>query len=59
MPLEEVSDVIKDVVRLRAMSLSLNPSFQVYDAADMWEFHVTSLPGRKRVKFSSWKNSNL
>ncbi|GKA65243.1 hypothetical protein Tco_0764950 [Tanacetum coccineum] len=39
------------VVRLRVLSLSLNPSAQVYEAADMWSFHVSNDPGFKRVKF--------
>ncbi|GKF62489.1 hypothetical protein Tco_0182543, partial [Tanacetum coccineum] len=54
---EEVCSVIKDVVTLRVLSLSLNPSIQVYDAADLWNFHVCNEIGSKRVKFSARKYS--
>ncbi|GKE83131.1 RNA-directed DNA polymerase, eukaryota, reverse transcriptase zinc-binding domain protein, partial [Tanacetum coccineum] len=33
-------DLIKDTVRLRVMSLSLNDSAQVSEAANLWNFHV-------------------
>ncbi|GJX93281.1 hypothetical protein Tco_0347867 [Tanacetum coccineum] len=33
-------NLIKDTVRLRVMSLSLNYSVQVYDATTLWKFHV-------------------
>ncbi|GKD25642.1 RNA-directed DNA polymerase, eukaryota, reverse transcriptase zinc-binding domain protein [Tanacetum coccineum] len=41
--------------RLRVLSLNLNPSAQVYDAADLWNFHVSNEPGSKKVKFVSKK----
>ncbi|GJU09165.1 ABC transporter G family member 32 [Tanacetum coccineum] len=37
--LDEVCNLIKDVVRLRVMSLSLIPSAQVFDVAKIWNFH--------------------
>ncbi|GJZ25328.1 RNA-directed DNA polymerase, eukaryota, reverse transcriptase zinc-binding domain protein [Tanacetum coccineum] len=55
---EEVCSKIKDEVRLRVLSLSLNPSIQVYEAADLWNFHVCNEIGSKRVKFSARKNSS-
>ncbi|GKD20206.1 ty3-gypsy retrotransposon protein [Tanacetum coccineum] len=49
---EEVCNVIKDVVRLRVLSLRINPFVQVYEAADIWNFHVIRDIGSKRVKFT-------
>ncbi|GJX06171.1 hypothetical protein Tco_0194103 [Tanacetum coccineum] len=49
--MEDVCCLIKDVVRLRVLSLSLNPSAQVYEAADIWNFHVCNEKGYKKVKF--------
>ncbi|GKD81897.1 RNA-directed DNA polymerase, eukaryota, reverse transcriptase zinc-binding domain protein [Tanacetum coccineum] len=34
--MEVVCELIKDVVKLRVMSLSLNPSAQVFQAAELW-----------------------
>ncbi|GJV81463.1 RNA-directed DNA polymerase, eukaryota, reverse transcriptase zinc-binding domain protein [Tanacetum coccineum] len=53
--LDDVCNLIIDVVRLRVLSLKLNPSAQVYDAADLWNFHVSNEPGSKKVKFVSKK----
>nr|GEW90938.1 hypothetical protein [Tanacetum cinerariifolium] len=47
---EELCHIIKDMVRLRVLSLSLKPSVQVYEAADIWSFHVCNDIGSKRVK---------
>ncbi|PWA69326.1 reverse transcriptase domain, Reverse transcriptase zinc-binding domain protein [Artemisia annua] len=52
---DEVCNLIKDTVRLRVMSLSLNTSPQVFEAASLWQFHVVQSNGRKRVQFSPWK----
>ena len=52
---DEVFNLIKDTVRLRVMSLSLNASPQVHEAANLWEFHVAQSHGRKRVHFTPWK----
>ncbi|GJX64196.1 hypothetical protein Tco_0298539 [Tanacetum coccineum] len=41
-------DLIKDTVRLRVMSLSLNDSAQVSEAANLWNFHVDRGMGRKK-----------
>nr|GEV88097.1 uncharacterized mitochondrial protein AtMg00810-like [Tanacetum cinerariifolium] len=35
-----ICNLIKDIVRLRVLSLSLKDSVQVCDAAKIWEFHV-------------------
>ncbi|PWA47030.1 Enolase domain-containing protein [Artemisia annua] len=35
-----VCNLIKDSVRLRVMSLSLTDSNQVFDVAEIWQFHV-------------------
>ena len=48
---DEVCNLIKDTVRLRVMSLSLKASPQVYEAANIWKFHVVQSMGRKRVRF--------
>nr|GEX87556.1 hypothetical protein [Tanacetum cinerariifolium] len=51
-----VCNIVKDVVRLRVLSLSLNPSIQVYKAADLWNFHVCKEIGSRRLKFSDRRN---
>ncbi|GKD80693.1 RNA-directed DNA polymerase, eukaryota, reverse transcriptase zinc-binding domain protein, partial [Tanacetum coccineum] len=55
--LEEVCNLIKDVVRLRVMSLILIPSAQVFDVANIWNFHVSSDMGSRRVKLTSKKKT--
>ncbi|GKA87509.1 hypothetical protein Tco_0809273, partial [Tanacetum coccineum] len=47
--MEDVCCLIKDVVRLRVLSLSLNPSAQVYESADIWNFHVCNEKGYKKL----------
>ncbi|GKE02345.1 putative reverse transcriptase domain-containing protein, partial [Tanacetum coccineum] len=37
---EALTCLIKDTVRLRIMSVSLNDSTQVFEAASLWNFHV-------------------
>ncbi|GJX63483.1 sucrose synthase [Tanacetum coccineum] len=54
---EEVCNLIKDAVRLRVMSLSLIPSAQVFDAAKIWNFHVSFDMGSRRVKLTSKKKT--
>nr|GEZ94097.1 hypothetical protein [Tanacetum cinerariifolium] len=54
---EDLCYLIKDMVRLRVLSLSLKPSVQVYKAADIWNFHVYNEMGSKRVKFAAKNNS--
>ncbi|GKD45057.1 hypothetical protein Tco_1269702 [Tanacetum coccineum] len=48
---EALTCLIKDTVRLRIMSLSLNNSTQVSEAASLWNFHVDRGMGRKKVQF--------
>ncbi|GJU79607.1 sucrose synthase [Tanacetum coccineum] len=55
--LDEVCNLIKDVVRLRVMSLSLIPSAQVFDVAKIWNFHVSFDMGSRRVKLTSKKKT--
>ncbi|GKB63682.1 hypothetical protein Tco_0919868 [Tanacetum coccineum] len=50
---EELCDLIKDVVRLRIMGLNLKASKQIFEAANMWRFHVDMVPGSKCAQFSS------
>nr|GEX45278.1 RNA-directed DNA polymerase, eukaryota, reverse transcriptase zinc-binding domain protein [Tanacetum cinerariifolium] len=47
-----VCNIVKDVVRLRILSLSLNPSIQVYEATELWNFHVCKEIGSRRLKFT-------
>nr|GEW45364.1 hypothetical protein [Tanacetum cinerariifolium] len=54
---EELCRLIKDMVRLRVLSLRLKPSAQVYEAIDIWSFHVCNDIGSKRVKFAARNNS--
>ncbi|PWA95091.1 thioredoxin domain-containing protein [Artemisia annua] len=49
--LEDVFNLIKDVVRLRIMSLNVYASFQLQEAADIWEFFVRKSNGMKKAKF--------
>ena len=53
--LEVLCNLIKETVRLRIMSLSVNASLQVFEAVNIWGFHVHQSKGRKRVNFSSCK----
>ncbi|GJU52774.1 RNA-directed DNA polymerase, eukaryota, reverse transcriptase zinc-binding domain protein [Tanacetum coccineum] len=53
--MEDICNLIKDVVRLRIMSLILKNSSQVFEAADIWKFHVNIVPGAKKVQFSPWE----
>ena len=52
--LDELCSQIRDVVRLRVMSLKIKASVQVFDAADVWDFHVKRINGRDKVKFVPW-----
>nr|GEY86361.1 hypothetical protein [Tanacetum cinerariifolium] len=54
---EHLCYLIKDMVRLRVLSLSLKPFVQVYEAVDIWNFHVCNEIGSKRVKFAARNNS--
>ncbi|GJW24413.1 RNA-directed DNA polymerase, eukaryota, reverse transcriptase zinc-binding domain protein, partial [Tanacetum coccineum] len=40
--LDHAPNCLNDIIRLRVLSLSLNPTAQVYEAADMWNFHVSN-----------------
>ena len=37
------------------MSLKLNASIQVFEAGDLWDFHVNQGNGRGKVQFTPWK----
>ncbi|GJR53135.1 RNA-directed DNA polymerase, eukaryota, reverse transcriptase zinc-binding domain protein [Tanacetum coccineum] len=54
---EEVCNLISDVVWLRVLSLSLNPTAQVYVVADLWNFHVSNDIGSKKVRFVDRRTS--
>lgn len=43
--------LIKDVARLRVLSLRLNASKQVFEAADLWGFHVMHGHVGRKIKF--------
>ncbi|GJV73319.1 hypothetical protein Tco_1493314 [Tanacetum coccineum] len=49
--MDTLVDLIKDTVRLRVMSLSLNYSTKVSEAANLWNFHVDRGMGRKKDCF--------
>nr|GEV99763.1 hypothetical protein [Tanacetum cinerariifolium] len=50
-------DILKYLLnRLRVLSLSMKPSPQVFDAADIWNFHVCNEIGSKRVNFATRNN---
>ena len=55
--LDELCSQIRDVIRLRVMSLRLNASVQIFDAADIWNFHVKQINGRGKVQLVPWKKS--
>ncbi|GKA38286.1 RNA-directed DNA polymerase, eukaryota, reverse transcriptase zinc-binding domain protein, partial [Tanacetum coccineum] len=55
---EEVCNLISDVVRLRVLSLGLNPTAQVYVAANLWNFHVSNDIGSKKVRFVDRRTSH-
>ncbi|GJS75796.1 putative reverse transcriptase domain-containing protein [Tanacetum coccineum] len=48
---EALTCLIKDTVRLRIMSVSLNDSTQVSEATSLWNFHVDRGMGMKKVQF--------
>ncbi|GKA68670.1 putative RNA-directed DNA polymerase [Tanacetum coccineum] len=50
-PMDVLVNMIKESVRLRVMSLSLNYSAQVEDAAILWNFHVKRDMGCKKAHF--------
>ncbi|PWA40359.1 RNA-directed DNA polymerase, eukaryota, Reverse transcriptase zinc-binding domain protein [Artemisia annua] len=50
--IDDICTLIKDTVRLRVLGLNLNDSDQVFEAADMWEFHVNRVVGKKKIMFS-------
>ncbi|GJZ25326.1 hypothetical protein Tco_0569579, partial [Tanacetum coccineum] len=50
-PMDVLVNLIKESVRLRVMSLSLNYSAQVEDAAILWNFHVERDMGSKKAHF--------
>nr|GFC33543.1 RNA-directed DNA polymerase, eukaryota, reverse transcriptase zinc-binding domain protein [Tanacetum cinerariifolium] len=54
--MDMVCNFVKGVVRLRVLSLGLNPSIQVYEAADLWNFHVCKEIGSRRLKISDRRN---
>ncbi|GKA71992.1 hypothetical protein Tco_0778208 [Tanacetum coccineum] len=46
---DELCSHIRDVIRLRVMSLKLNASFQGFEAANIWEFNVKQINGRGKL----------
>ncbi|GKA83903.1 hypothetical protein Tco_0805498 [Tanacetum coccineum] len=46
---DELCSQIRDVIRLRVMSLKLNASFQGFEAANIWEFNVKQINGRGKL----------
>ncbi|PWA45787.1 reverse transcriptase domain, Reverse transcriptase zinc-binding domain protein [Artemisia annua] len=56
--IDDICYLIQDAVRLRILGLNLSDSDQVLEAAQVWDFHVERVIGKKKIKFSDGRKNS-